>query len=147
MQLTYVSALAALSIYPREIKIYVHSSLIYYSSKLETTQIPSIGEQVKKLQCIHNNKIFVVVQSPSRVQLFATPWTATHQDSLSLTISWGLPKFIFIASITPSSHLILSPSFPSAFNLSQIQGLFQSVICSDQLTKILELQLQHQSFQ
>ena len=30
----------------------------------------------------------VVIQSLSHVQLFATPWTAAHQDSLSFTISW-----------------------------------------------------------
>ena len=36
--------------------------------------------------------VFVVVQSPSCVQLFATPWTAAHQASLSLTISQSLPS-------------------------------------------------------
>ena len=41
----------------------------------------------------------------------------------------------------------LTPSSPSALTLSQHQGLFQWVICSHQMTKILELQLQHQSFQ
>ena len=41
----------------------------------------------------------------------------------------------------------LTPSSPSALNLSQHQGLFQWVVCSHQMTKILELQLQHQSFQ
>ena len=60
-----------------------------------------------------NNKIkqikFIIssVQSLSRVQLFATPWTAVHQASLPLTISWGLPKFMFIVSVMPPSHLIL----------------------------------------
>ena len=39
------------------------------------------------------------------------------------------------------------PSSPSALTLSQHQGLFQRVICSHQMTKILELQLQHQYFQ
>ena len=48
-----------------------------------------------------------VVQLPSRVRLFVTPWTAAHQASLSLTISWSLPKFMFIASVMPSSPLIL----------------------------------------
>ena len=48
-----------------------------------------------------------VVQLSSHVQLFATPWTAARQASLSLTISRSLPKFIFIASVMPSSHLIL----------------------------------------
>ena len=44
------------------------------------------------------------------------------------------------------SHLLLSPS-PPAFNLSQHQGLFQSVSSSHQVAKVLEFQLQHQSFQ
>ena len=50
---------------------------------------------------------FAVVQSPSHVQLFVTPWTAARQASLSLIISWSLPKFMFIASVMLSSHLIL----------------------------------------
>ena len=44
------------------------------------------------------------------------------------------------------SHPLLSPS-PPAFNLSQHQGLFQWVSSSHQVTKALELQLQHQFFQ
>ena len=44
---------------------------------------------------------------PSHVQLFMIPWTAARQASLSLTISWSLPKFMFIPSAIPSSHLIL----------------------------------------
>ena len=47
------------------------------------------------------------VQSPSHVQLFATPWTAAGQASLSLTISRRLPKFMSIESVMPSNHLIL----------------------------------------
>ena len=49
----------------------------------------------------------VVVLSLSCVQLFATPWTAACQASLSLTTSWSLPKFMSIASVVPSSHLKL----------------------------------------
>ena len=45
-----------------------------------------------------------------------------------------------------SSHPLSSPS-PPAFNLSQHQGLFQWVSSSHQVAKVLELQLQHQSFQ
>ena len=41
----------------------------------------------------------------------------------------------------------LSPSSPAAFNLSQHQGLFHWVHCSHQVAKVLEIQLQHQSFQ
>ena len=44
------------------------------------------------------------------------------------------------------SHPLLSPSLP-AFNLSQHQGLFQRVSSLHQVAKVLELQLQYQSFQ
>ena len=47
------------------------------------------------------------MQSVSRVRLFATPWTAAHQSSLSITNSRSLPKLMSIQSVMPSSHLIL----------------------------------------
>ena len=47
------------------------------------------------------------VQSLSHVQLFATPWTAACQSSLSITNSWNLFKLMFIESVMPSNHLIL----------------------------------------
>ena len=50
---------------------------------------------------------FSSVQLPSRVRLFATPWTAAHQDSLSITNSWSLLKLMYIESVMPSNHLIL----------------------------------------
>ena len=62
---------------------------------------------------------FNSVQSLSRVQLFATPWTAAHQASLPITSSWSLPKLMFIESVMPSNHLILCrPLFlpPSIFH-------------------------------
>ena len=49
----------------------------------------------------------VVVQSLSRVQLFATPWTAARQVSLSFTISWSLLKLMSIESVLPTNQLIL----------------------------------------
>ena len=51
--------------------------------------------------------VVVVVQFPSYVWLFATPWTAAHQASLSFIISRSLPKFKSIAFVMPSSLLIL----------------------------------------
>ena len=69
--------------------------------------------------------VVVVVQSPDHVRFFETPWTAARQASMSLTISWSLPKFVFIASLMLSRHLILTPSSPSALHLSQHQELFQ----------------------
>ena len=48
------------------------------------------------------------VQSLSRVQLFATPWTAAHQAFLSITISLlNLLKLMSIKSVIPFNHLIL----------------------------------------
>ena len=186
---------------------------------------------------IHRNQ-FSSVQSLSRVRLFATPWTAACQASLSITNFQGPPKLMSIESVMPSSYLILchpfllpeilpsirvfsnesvlwiiwpkycsfsfsispsneysglisfrmdwldllsaqgtlksllqhhsskasilrcsaffifiqpshplsSPS-PPALNLSQHQGLFNWVSSSHQVAKVLEFQLQHQSFQ
>ena len=77
------------------------------------------------------------VQLLSWVGLFATPWTAARQASLSIENSQSLLKLMFIESVMPSNYLILchplllqpshplsSPS-PPAFNLSQHQGLVQ----------------------
>ena len=47
------------------------------------------------------------VQSHSCVQLFATPWTAANQASLSITNSWSLLKLMSIESVRPPNHLIL----------------------------------------
>ena len=49
----------------------------------------------------------LVVQSLSHVQLFATPWTAACQASLSFTISLSLLKLMSIESLMPSNHLVL----------------------------------------
>ena len=48
------------------------------------------------------------VQSLSCVRLFATPWTAACQASLSITSSWRLLKLMSIRSVVPSNHVILS---------------------------------------
>ena len=50
---------------------------------------------------------FSSVQSFSHVQLFATPWTAARQASLSITNSRSLLKLMSIESVMPSNHLIL----------------------------------------
>ena len=50
---------------------------------------------------------FSSVQSLSRVRLFANPWTAAQQASLSITNSWSLLKLMSIKLAMPSNHLIL----------------------------------------
>ena len=51
------------------------------------------------------------VQSLSHIRLFATPWTAARQASLSITNSWSLLKLMSIESVMPSNHLILCHPF------------------------------------
>ena len=86
------------------------------------------------------------VQSLSHVLLFATPWAAACQASLSVTNSWSLLKLMSVKSVMPSNHfifchpLLLVPSiFPSIRVFSK-----ESVLCIR--AKVLEFQLQHQSF-
>ena len=61
----------------------------------------------------------VQLQLLSHAQLFATPWNAACQASLSITNSWSLPKLMAMESVMPSNHLILCrplillPVFPS----------------------------------
>ena len=50
---------------------------------------------------------FSSVQSLSRVQLSAIPWTAAHQASLSITSSHSLLKLMYIELVMPSNHLII----------------------------------------
>ena len=90
------------------------------------------------------------VQSLSHVWRFVTPWTAACQASLSITNSRELAQthVHWVAGTIQLSHP-LSSTFPPAFNFAQHQGLFQWVISSYQVAKVLELQLQLQlqSFQ
>ena len=83
--------------------------------------------------------------SVSHVQLFATPWTIACQVSLSIMNSLSLLKLMSIQRYHPT--ISSSITSPPAFNLSQNQGLFQWITSSYQVAKVLELQLQHQSFQ
>ena len=66
----------------------------------------------------------VVVQLFSHVPLFATPWTAAHQASLSFTISWSLLRLMSIESVMPSNHLILVVPFSSCLQSFPASGAF-----------------------
>ena len=84
------------------------------------------ARKITNMKACSHKRLVAVVQSFSHVQLFATPWAAARQASLSFTISQSVLKLMSIELVVPSKHLILlsSPS-PPAFNLSQHQGLFQ----------------------
>jgi len=73
---------------------------------------------------------FSSVQSLSHVRLFATPWTAARQASLSITYSWSLLKLMFTESVMPSNHLffcctllLLPSTFPSIVVFSNESAL------------------------
>ena len=72
------------------------------------------------------------VQSFGHVWLFATPWTAARQASLSITNSWSLYKLISIELVMPSNHLILCrplllpPSTLPSIRVFQMSQLFPS---------------------
>ena len=84
------------------------------------------------IQTIKFNRLLISsVQLLSHVWLFATPWTAVCQVSLSITNSWSLLKLMTIQLVMPSSHLILCcpllllPSiFPSIRVLSNESVLY-----------------------
>ena len=91
-------------------------------------------------------KIVVVVQSLSHVHLFVTSWTTPLQASLFFTISRSLLKLMSIVSVMPSNHLILCRPLLLLPSILPSISLCQWVSSSDQVAKVLELQLQHQSF-
>ena len=66
----------------------------------------------------------IVVQSLSHVQLFATPWTAAHQTSLSFTIARSLLRLMSIESVMQSNHLILCRPLPLPPSVFPSIGVF-----------------------
>ena len=95
-----------------------------------STQITVLGNSswlhtswLSTLALIVNHPRFSSVQSLSRVWLFATPWTAACQASLSITNSWSLLKLVSIKSVMPSNCLIFCCPLllpPSKFHSSRV---------------------------
>ena len=84
---------------------------------------------------------FSSLQSLSHVRLFATPWIAAHQASLSITNSRSLLRLMSIELVIPSNHLILCHRLlllPSVF--PSIRG-FSNESVSHQVARVLECQL------
>ena len=87
------------------------SLTVYYHRKIR-----DLYRRTKQLNT--RGKNFSSIQSLSCVRLFATPFTATHQTSLSFSFSWSLLKLMSIALVMPFKHLILFCPFlllPSVF--------------------------------
>ena len=103
---------------------------------LNTFDVTLINRSVYDLE-------FSSVQMLSHAWLFATPWIAAHQASLSITNSRSSLKLMSIESVMPSSHLIvccpllLLPPIPPSISL------FQWVSSWHQVAKVLEFQVQN----
>ena len=134
----------------RSLRPFLYSS-VYFLCILATSSyylLLLLGPYCPYILCPSLHGMSPSVQSLSCVQLFATPWTTARQASLSITNSWSLLKLTSIESVMPSNHLILccplllQPSiFPSI-------GVFSNEsVLRIRWPKVLEFQLQHQSFQ
>jgi len=84
------------------------------------------------------NLQFSSVQSLNRVRLFATPWIAARQASLSITNSRSSLRLMFIESVMPSSHLILCRPLLLLPPIPPSISLFQWVNSSHEVAKVLE---------
>ena len=98
-----------------------------------------------------SERLFSSIQSLSCVWLFATPWTAACQASLSITNSQSLLKFTSIALVMPSNHLIpchpllLQPSiFPASgsFQMSQFFASGGQITGVSASTSVLPMNIQ-----
>ena len=88
-----------------EFKFFPLKNRVIWESEAETWSTKLVKEAV--LASFEGSVQFSSVQLLSRVWLFATPWTAARQASLSITNSWSLLKLMSIESVMPSNHLIL----------------------------------------
>ena len=82
--------------------VYIHCIFFIHSSSIGHLGCFHVLAIVNTLQWSSSS-----VQLLSHVQLFATPWTAAHQASLSITNSWSLLKLMSIESAISSNNLIL----------------------------------------
>ena len=90
----------------------------YQSKKLIPSAYIFLNKAIWHTWSQHIVNMKIVVQLLNHVWLFATPWTAAHQASLSFTISWSLLKLMSTESMMPSNHLMLCHSvllLPSIF--------------------------------
>ena len=84
-----------------------------FINQIHLMSLPLLEKMASKLcSAFRIIKVLCSVQSLSHIELFATPWTAALQASLSITNSWSLLKLKSIESVMPSSHLILYRPLP-----------------------------------
>ena len=108
---TVGSRVSYLKFCPRSSSVCVSSFLLLRGPPSHSTVRELLTEPPASTRCSQSGTWncwqFSSVQLLSHVQLFATPWTAARQASLSITNSRSLPKLLSIESVMPSNHLIL----------------------------------------
>ena len=111
----------------------------------QINHFPKLGLSTASPWPLFSSVQFSSVHLLSRVWLFATPWIAAHQASLSITNPQSSPKLLSIESVMPSSHLILCrpllplpPIPPSIRVFSNESTLRESTL---RMAKVLEFQL------
>ena len=120
----------------------------YQNPWIQTT-LQSYNDQNSML--LAQNQKYTSVQFSSVAQSCPTLCDPMNCSTPGLPVHHQLPEFTQthvhrVSDAIQASHPLSSPS-PLALNLSQHQGLFQWVSSSHQVAKVLEFQLQHQSFQ
>ena len=152
----YGPAIPLLGIYPEESKIerdtcipLFIAALFAIARTLKQQRFPSTDEWMKKLWYISTMEY--TVQFSSVAQSCPTLCDPMNRSTPGLPVHHQLREFTqthvhWVSDAIQPSHPLSSPS-PPAPNPSQHQGLFQWVNSSHEVAKVLEFQLQHQSFQ
>ena len=138
----------------REVLVVVHCCCFYReSSRLwEATTMDYTHKHLNKdLDKFVDGCSWWLIQFSSVTQTCPTLCDPVDCSMPGLPVHHQLPEFTqthvhWAGDAIQTSHPLSSPS-PPAFNLSQHQGLFQRVSSLHQVAKVLEFQLQHQSFQ
>ena len=127
-----------------------HISIVYI---LLFFSLFSVQHCFRLISCYFENFILIIlfVQFSSVTQSCPTLCDPMNRSTPGLPIHHKLPEFTqthvhWVSDAIQPCHPLSSPS-PPALNLSQHQGLFKWVSSWHQMAKVLEFQLQHQSFQ
>ena len=91
-----------------------------------------------RINCLFEGVVVMVVHLLSCVLLFVTPWTASHQASLTFTISWSLLKSMSTAAFLPVC--LLPGNFLKKKNVNLVGCVRPSLLCTDSLVVARGLQ-------
>ena len=135
--------------------LYLEKSIIQIHALLYSWQEPRHGSNLNVQQSNGWRKCSTCIQWSTQfssvTQSFLTLCNTMNCNTPGYPVHHQLPELTqthlhLVSDALQPSHPLSSPS-PPALNLSQHQGLFQWVSSSHHVTKVLEFQLQHQSFQ